>query len=1336
MQYLGVLLGVFCFAGLVFAQEQKEQGVGGSDFHKNDITYSTEIETPHVKWATTLPGGPVKGFFIPTVRNGRDMVELMQRMSLAPTTVTIDPSWDSNCWGIGDYYGAAYRGDRDDFVTVHGYAEKDLSGPAKFEVMVIPSMNGWSRLTTPTRDAILRRVSEGAGLVLIRPTLGDVVRRPMRGDPAEPDLRLWDLSPLQAEGAEEPQQRGRRGGGGGGPTGVWTILKPHFITEGLALELLPEGTVGNGYSNYKATGDVIIAVGDKPIMAVKEFGKGRVVAFAYSEAGFAPRPIDPTSAGIYWNYWEYQYSLLSKAILWAAGREAGVDIVKLTAAPGDAGARIELTAASDAPRKVTVEVTGHGEFGTNLGLAKTTATLTKGENSIVVDGDALKPVAGFPGGMAIYDVIVKDAATGATLNWGAATFMTAKAAAIDKVTPGADLYQRGDTVSATVASTGNLDGLKVRMTVSDDLDRVLSVETSPAAAENAFTYKLEDHLGKYAFLTAELVSPAGAIVDQKRVQPVLVVQRPEERRAKEYTAMISFGGGKHFQTSERSQLIRAGGAQTGFTWGGSVNNGLSIPRGSFGVYWYDRGPTDEAGIEAAIKKYEESGDIEGLQYLTRKELYKRTGDKKFLMRVPCFDDPAFMQKLYDGINTTAENKARYNLDYYFVGDEGSLTSYSDNVDFCFSPHTLAAEREWLKTEYPSLDGLNASWKTSFATWDEVTPYTTAEAKKAGNYAAWGDHRTYMEITFAKAYATVRKAVTDGDPAGHIALSGTQQPMSYNGCDWYRLDKVIDDFLAYTGGGQLDLHRSFAKPGSMIGFWTGYGSSGIAVQNAIWTNAVHGFLYPNIFWMPSYLDPDMTYSNSARDMGEAFRALRFEGVGKLFMESERLQDGIALHYSMPSMHAASITENFHEKGVTPKRNFAADRDGWIATVKDLGMLFDVVAYEQVEKGALASGKYKAFIMPMSMALSPEEVAAIEAFAESGGIVIADAAAGVMDDHCAWIEEGALNDFFGIKTDPSSKRDYGRSTTISINWEGDEVTSATAAVEQPVTVTDSGKAWGLVADDYKGVEVVEPRLAASAGKALVTVGGSDAVIVKEVGKGWAIYLNVLFDKYSDQRKESFGGAGYRNLTRAVLARAGVKPVVGVFDVNGNPLPQVLVVRYRFADNDVLAIVKENVGPKGVAGRDGVTYFKDANLGEVAKEAVTIKLPKKCYVNDVRTGRQMGLTDTVNTEILVGGTVVLGLAAEENTITLTGPDKARLGEHARFEVTSTKGEKSLVRCHFFGPDGRFLSDYAKNVLVEKGSGSVVLPSALNDARGTYTLKATDVVTGASAERKITLE
>ena len=357
--------------------------------------------------------------------------------------------------------------------------------------------------------------------------------------------------------------------------------------------------------------------------------------------------------------------------------------------------------------------------------------------------------------------------------------------------------------------------------------------------------------------------------------------------------------------------MRNAAAETGFTWSNDVDNSLNIPRGTFGVYWYDRGPTTPEEMERAIADYQKRGDFESLGYLTKKELYKRTGDKKFLQRTPSFNDPAVLKSLADIVRASARNKARYNMDYYFVGDEGSLTSYGDAVDFDWSPHALEGFRKWLKQEYGSLDALNKEWRTNFADWTSVVPYTTDEARKTRNFAPWADHRTFMEITFARAYQTAREAAIEGDPDAHIAVSGTQATNAYNGADWSRLDRVIDDFLSYNGGNQWDMHRSFAKPDAMIGFWTGYGSHGLAVQNAIWTAAIHNVLHPNIFWMYSFLNPDLTHSASARDMGKAFSSLRYEGVGKLLMESTRQQDGIALYYSMPSIHAASIL-GYHQR----------------------------------------------------------------------------------------------------------------------------------------------------------------------------------------------------------------------------------------------------------------------------------------------------------------------------------------------------------------------------------------------------------------------------------------
>jgi hypothetical protein len=1053
-------------------------------------------------------------------------------------------------------------------------------------------------------------------------------------------------------------------------------------------------------------------------MSVSNYGKGRVVAMAYLEEGFTPQSINPIENKIYWNYWEYQYSLLARAVLWAAARNTPVRIQSLTAAE-DSGLKLSLNASGQ--QAVEIEVNGRNEFGQALGSTTVEKVLHSGSNAIEIPVSRLRPSFGWPGGRQILNVIIRDASDNSTLNWGAATFTTPKRAMMTSTRTAVDVYQRGETLSAVLRASGNLTGMQMRMQVWDDLGRLLGNISAPARGERTFTFPLTHFLGKFALVRGELVDGQDAIVDQIRAKPAMVVQHT--RRAKEYTPLVSFGGTKHYLQDAQMKMVRAASADTGFTWSNDVDNSLNIPRGTFGVYWYDRGPTTPDAMERAIADYQKTRDFEALGYLTKKELYKRTGDKKFLQRTPSFNDPAVLKNLADIVRASARNKARYNMDYYFVGDEGSLTSYGDAVDFDWNPHTLADFRIWLQQQYGNLTALNNKWRTTFSDWNSVVPYTTDEARKTRNFAPWADHRTFMEITFARAYQAARDAAIEGDPDAHIAVSGTQATNAYNGADWSRLDRVIDDFLSYDGGNQWDMHRSFAKPNAMIGFWTGYGSHGLAVQNAIWTAAIHNVLHPNIFWMYSFLNPDFTHSASARDMGKAFDSLRSEGVGKLLMESVRQQDGIAVYYSMPSIHAASIL-GYHQRSSddddevtdTARLSFSANRDGWVKTIKDLGLQFDFISSEDVAANGIASDKYKVVILPLAFALSDEEIQQLERFVAGGGVVIADAAPGWLDQHCAWQKNERVNKLFGIATVDSDKRHLKLA---------------------PGTVRTSaqGSEWGLP-QDLTDIRIAEPDVKASGGTPLLKIENGNAAIVNHTGKGWTIYLNTAWDQYPKQRARNFGGAAYRRLVNAVLNKAGITAGIQVTSPDGRQLPQAQIARYKFGNAEILAIVKENIAIAGVVGQDGVTTYNDASLGHVAKQELTIKLPRKFYVTDVRGGKKLGFTDVVHSSILVGDAIVLALTPETNELMFDGPVSTHAGEHVSLSLKSTTAATTLVRCYVYAPDGSRLPIYSNNVLVKNGIGKFILPSARNDPTGKYVVRATDVVTGAVIEKSIELK
>ena len=325
------------------------------------------------------------------------------------------------------------------------------------------------------------------------------------------------------------------------------------------------------------------------------------------------------------------------------------------------------------------------------------------------------------------------------------------------------------------------------------------------------------------------------------------------------------------------------------------------------------------------------------------------------------------------------------------------------------------------------------------------------------------------------------------------------------------------------------------------------------------------------------------------------------------------------------------------------SFAANRDGWVKTIKDLGLQFDFISSEDVAKNPIPIEKYKVVILPLAFALSNEEIRNLRDFVSRGGVVIADSQPGVMDQHCAWRSSDEIN--------------------------------------QP----------------------------------------------------WMINLNKVWDQYPKQRANNFGGADYRELARGVLEKAGVRPVIEVLSPDGHPVAQAQIVRYQFGDSEVLAIVKENVG---TVGRDGVTTYNDATLGPVAKQDLIIKLPEKRFVADTRSGKQFGYTDVIHTSILIGDAIVLALSPVEKKITMDGVSSAARGEHVRLNLGSTSSSGNLIRCHVFGPDGTRVAIYSRNVLLEQGRGSFVLPFALNDATGKYRVRATDVTSGATVEKTIELK
>ena len=225
---------------------------------------------------------------------------------------------------------------------------------------------------------------------------------PFKGDEPVGDERIWEISPLIDVANDTVNERGYPEINQDAVTkGKWELAQTHFITEGLPLELLPEGNSGGSFYKYRANGDVLIKSGAYPIVAAKNYGKGRVVALAYTEEGFTPQSINPVETKIYWDYWEYQYSLLARSILWASAREVDVRIKELTAKSDSIQAECLRLQRRDVSRSKSTARTSSGKRLAHIAVRKIWLPV---KTSIEIPADTLRPATGWPGGRQIFNV--------------------------------------------------------------------------------------------------------------------------------------------------------------------------------------------------------------------------------------------------------------------------------------------------------------------------------------------------------------------------------------------------------------------------------------------------------------------------------------------------------------------------------------------------------------------------------------------------------------------------------------------------------------------------------------------------------------------------------------------------------------------------------------------------------------------------------------------------------------------------------------------------------------------------------------------------------------------
>ena len=552
---------------------------------------------------------------------------------------------------------------------------------------------------------------------------------------------------------------------------------------------------------------------------------------------------------------------------------------------------------------------------------------------------------------------------------------------------------------------------QLTLTWTDSYGRTVAVESRTVTLNDRsvpFELRLKPAVSLFNFLSVGLTSGQSTV----KAGPAEFVVTPNEPWD-DYQVIMYYAYKPEQQAALRKLGITAG----------QIQNVASRRPDGAARWWKDnfRFYCDQMAYEFFAPYH--SPAIPGKERLMReaKALYKADRTRKdAFFRKPCFHDLQAEAQAMEKIRQVVSAQMRFKP-FFHSTDETGVANLIEAWDFCFDPRTLAAMRQWLAEQYGSLEGINRQWGTHFQRLDDVTPLTTDEMMQRGddNWSAWADHRTFMNLTFAKAARKASDTVKAVDPAAIGGLVGGQAPSAFGGYDYWLLSKAIDVIEPYNIGVNREIWRSFAphKPA----LTTGFGAEPIEIWR-LWYQALHGDRGVIIYDEKNrYLNSEGKLTELGERIAPTYRELT-GGIVKQLQQMERVNDPIAVHYSHPSITAHWMMEHrphgqaWIEHRSRPEymqSDFLRLRQSLQYLLEDSLQQYSFVSYGQLEEGAFDSMDAKVMILPQSVAMSSQEVAALRRFVERGGWLIADAQTALMDAHCKRLPKGQLDDFFGIE-----------------------------------------------------------------------------------------------------------------------------------------------------------------------------------------------------------------------------------------------------------------------------------------------------------------------------------
>ena len=434
--------------------------------------------------------------------------------------------------------------------------------------------------------------------------------------------------------------------------------------------------------------------------------------------------------------------------------------------------------------------------------------------------------------------------------------------------------------------------------------------------------------------------------------------------------------------------------------------------------------------------------------------WARTGRPDSYIRDYCLDDPEWLGWARNQMQHTVRKNLPHQPIAFNIRDELSTTISANPFDYDFNPIALEQFRQWLKTQYADLAGLNAEWDTRFNSWDEVKPFSTDQIKNRmssgealprakpdwqnlqaltfkwrtarqaasrWDFAPWADFRTYMDLSLARALDKLRQAAREIDPHTPVGIEGTQMPNAFGGYDLWRLSQVLDWVEPYDIGNAREIFGSF-MPGKPI-ITTVFEQESNHARRRLWHLLLQGDRGCIVWWSEDCIDwqnPNYELTPKAKQLAPVLKEMTAR-LASLFMSARPEHDPVAIHYSQPSIQVDWLLESTVDGSTWTRRfsSFEAEhnrqahiRNAWLKAFQDLGYSPRFISSAQIEAGGLDQTPAAVLVFPASWALSDKEAAEInrwmQAQAAPSHALLFDGTPGVFDEHGRLRARAALSE----------------------------------------------------------------------------------------------------------------------------------------------------------------------------------------------------------------------------------------------------------------------------------------------------------------------------------------